>query len=74
MEVRSTKVQSDLITRFKYGVDSKGKDMVKNQRFSKVKVSGTEEDLFVVGTVIGNLLEYPVVDVTRQDQSIILSE
>lgn len=74
MAAKSTKVQSDLIIRYKYGVDEKGKDIIKNQKFSKLKVTGTDEDLFEVGTAIGNLLEYPVMNISRQDQSIILSE
>lgn len=74
MAVKSTKVQSTMSIKFKTGVDAKGKDTTKSHKFSNVKVAAADEDVFAVGTAIGSLLKYQLVDVLRDDQSSIENE
>jgi hypothetical protein len=73
MATNSTKVHSAMILKFKNGVDTSGKDIIKNQSFSKVKVTATDDEILAVGTALGGLLAFPLVDVSRQDQSTIIS-
>ena len=73
MATNSTKVHSAMVLKFKNGVDTKGKDIIKSQSFSKVKVAATDDEILAVGTALGALLEFPLVDVSRQDQSTIIN-
>jgi len=74
MAINSTKVQSTMVVKFKTGVDEKGKDIIKNQRFSKVKVVATDENILLVGQALGTLLKYPLIEVDREDQNLIINE
>lgn len=74
MATKSTRVQSAMVVKFKAGVDAGGKDIIKGQRFSKLKVTSNDEDILAVGTSFGGLLENELVDVSREDQSIIVNQ
>jgi len=74
MAVKSTKVQSTMNVKFKTGIDAKGEDILKNQRFSKVKVTAGDDNILAVGTALGTLLKYPMVEVLREDINIIINE
>lgn len=74
MSTKSTKVQSTMIVRFKDGVNAKGDDVIKGQRFSKIKVNALDADIFEVGTAIGSLLRFPVVQIVREDENNIVNE
>lgn len=73
MATNSTKIHSTMILKFKSGVDIRGKDITKNQSFSKIKVTATDDEILAVGTALGALLAFPLVDVSRQDQSTIIN-
>lgn len=48
-----------------------GKELVKNDKFSKVKTAALDDDIFAVGNALGGLLYYPVQSVLRIDNSLI---
>lgn len=73
MAVTTTKVQSILAIKYKVGMDAKGNDQFKTQRFSKVKVNAPDEKLFEIGTALGTLLKYPVNEVLREDDQLIVN-
>lgn len=72
--VTLNKVNSALSLVYKEGVDATGKDIIKNQKFSKVKVTSTDEQLFAVATALSNVMEYQVIRVLRDDSNIIVNE
>ena len=74
MAVLSTKVQSNMVIKFKDGVDEKGTDIIKSQRFSKLKVTSEDGDIHLIGTTLGNLLKDEVVEIVREDQSIVVNQ
>ena len=74
MAVKSTKVQSTMNVKFKTCIDAKGNDILKNQRFSKVKVTAGDDNILAVGTALGTLLKYPMVEVLREDINIVINE
>ena len=74
MAVKSTKVQSTMNVKFKTGIDAKGNDILKNQKFSKVKVTAGDSNILAVGTALGTVLKYPMVDIAREDINIIINE
>lgn len=74
MAVTSTKTQSAFVMKIKEGVDLNGKDIVKSQRFSKIKVNALDDHIFEVSNVLETLLKYPVVGVVREDDNTLTME
>lgn len=73
MAVQTTLVNTSLSIRYKDGIDSAGRDVIKAKKFSNVKVTAASQDLFDVAEAFSPLLRYPVVDVLKTDDSLILS-
>ncbi|WML33455.1 DUF1659 domain-containing protein [Clostridium sp. OS1-26] len=73
MAATATKLQTALLLKYKDGVDAKGKEIIKSQRFSKVKTTATEQDIYDVSVEIGKLLGKPLDEVIREDQSGIMN-
>ena len=71
MAAKATKLQTTLLVKYKDGVDAKGKDIIKSQRFSKVKTKATEQDIFDVAIEIEKILGKTLDEVIREDQSAI---
>ncbi|MBV7271456.1 DUF1659 domain-containing protein [Clostridium sp. PL3] len=69
MAATATKLQTALVIKYKDGVDAKGKEIIKSQRFSKVKTTATEQDIYDVSVEVGKLLGKTLDEVVREDQS-----
>ncbi|MDP4179399.1 MAG: DUF1659 domain-containing protein [Bacillota bacterium] len=74
MAIISTTVQSTASLKFKTGVNAQGKDVFKSQKFSNIKTSASNDDIFAVGTSMGTLLMYPVTDILRDDSNQIINQ
>lgn len=64
-----TKLSSTLVLKYNDGVDAEGKDIVKSQRFSKVKTTAVAQDMLDVSLEIEKLLGKTLNEVVREDQS-----
>ncbi|MDW8802218.1 DUF1659 domain-containing protein [Clostridium sp. A1-XYC3] len=69
MAATATKLSSSLIIKYIDGMDSKGKEIVKKQSFSKIKTSAAEQDLFDVAKEIEKLIGKTLDEVIREDQN-----
>ena len=69
MAAKATKLQTTLLIKYKDGVDAKGKEIIKNMRFSKVKTTATEQNILDVALEIEKLLGVTLDEVIREDQS-----
>lgn len=69
MAATATKLSSTLVLKYIDGVDAEGKDIIKTQRFSKVKVTATEQDLLDMALEVEKLLGKNLNEVIREDQS-----
>lgn len=69
MSTKSTKLQSSLQLRYKTGIDTNGKDIIKKQGFSKIKTAAIDDDVLAIGTAISTVLKYPVVQILRDDMN-----
>ena len=69
MAATATKLQTTLLLRYVDGVDLNGKEIIKNQRFSKVKTTASEQDLFDVAMEIEKLIGKTLDEIMREDQS-----
>jgi hypothetical protein len=74
MAVTSTLVKSALNIRFKAGVDEAGKDIIKAKSYSNIKVTSTEDDLLLIGTALGSLMQYEFTGIVRSDDKVIVNE
>jgi hypothetical protein len=74
MAVNSTILDSALVVRYKTGIDAKGNDILKNQRFNSLKVDSSDENAYAVGVAIGGLLAFPMVDVQRENDALLTVE
>ena len=74
MAVKSILLESAMVIKYKTGVDKNGKDVIKSGRFNKIKLNSTDEDLFAVGEALGTLIKYPVLQVTRENESHLINE
>jgi hypothetical protein len=73
MAAKATKLQTTLLVKYKDGVDAKGKEIIKNMRFSKVKTTATEQDILDVALEIEKILGKTLDEIIREDQSGITS-
>jgi hypothetical protein len=69
MAAKATKLSSILVLKYVEGVDAKGKDIIKSQRFAKVKTTAVEQDILDVALQIEKLLGKTLNEVVREDQS-----
>jgi hypothetical protein len=69
MAAKATKLSSTLVLKYIDGVDAKGNDVIKTQRFAKVKTTAVEQDLLDVALEMEKLLGKALNEVVREDQS-----
>ncbi len=74
MAVKGVLVNSTLGIKFKSGVDSNGKDVIKTKKLSNIKVTAAPDKLLEIGTAMRSLLTYEFVGVVRSDDSLIVNE
>ena len=63
--VESTLVSSSMVIKYVSGVTSAGKDVVKSQKFNKIRKNMSDEDIFAVGTAIMSLMVDQIVDLAK---------
>jgi hypothetical protein len=66
----NTRLQLYFIT----GVDLDGKDIVKTKSFNNVKTDATPETLLVVSNALSSVQQYPLMEIKRNDTSLISPE
>ena len=63
--VESTLVSSAIVIKYVSGVTSSGKDIVKSQKFNKIRKDMNDEDIFAVGVAIMSLMVDQIVDLAK---------
>jgi hypothetical protein len=58
---------------YKAGIDEAGRDVIKSKKYNNIKVTAAAEDLLLIGTAIGNLMKYELVEIQRSDDSVLLN-
>lgn len=71
---KSTLIHTSLQINYRTGQSDAGNDIIKNQKFSKVKVTALDDDVFAVATALGTLLNYPVQSILRLDNNLITNQ
>jgi hypothetical protein len=73
MAVQSILVNSAMNIRYKGGIAPDGSDLIKGKKYSNIKATAAAEDLLFIGTAIGNLMKYELVEVQRNDDSVLVT-
>jgi hypothetical protein len=73
MAVQSSVVKSALSLKYKEGVDETGKDIIKAKKFSNVKTSAADADIYTLAAAFEPLLKYPVTEILRSDENILIN-
>lgn len=69
MAAKATKLSSALVLKYVDGVDEKGKEVIKKQRFAKVKTTAVEQDILDVALEVEKLLGKTLNEIIREEQS-----
>lgn len=69
MAAQSTKLQTSLVLKYQDGVDQDGKDIMKSQKFSKVKVTASDEAIYNTSKEIEKLIGKTLDEIIKIDQN-----
>ena len=67
MPIISSGVETEMVVRYQIGI-SNGSPVIRQKSFSGLKMDVSDEDLYEVATTLFDLLEYPLVSVTRNNR------
>ena len=73
MAVMSTQIKSALTLRYKSGIDASGKDIIKTKKFSNIKLTAADQGLLDVSSALTPLMKYPIVQVVRSNDSVLIN-
>jgi hypothetical protein len=73
MAVQSSVVKSALTLKYKEGVDLSGNDIIKAKKFSNVKTDAVDADIYALAVALSPLMKYPVMDIVRSDENILIN-
>ncbi|MGB9885719.1 MAG: DUF1659 domain-containing protein [Moorellales bacterium] len=73
MAVFVTPVDSALVLLLQTGTDGQGNPVYRNQRYTNLKPSATDQDAYDVGAALAELIAYPVAGIRRQTLSTLIS-
>lgn len=73
MALLSSLTNTAVSLRYKEGVDSTGKDIIKAKKFSNVKISAVDQDIYDTAAALGSLMSYPVSQVVRSNDSVLIN-
>lgn len=73
MAVQSTLAKSAVTLKYIAGVDEKGNDIIKTKKFSNLKVAAAAQDVYDAAQAMGPLMKYPVTEIIRTDDSVLIN-
>lgn len=63
-----------MVIRYNEGVDQYGVDIVKPQKFSGVKTTALDQDIYDVARALETLMPTAVVEIVRNDENALMNE
>ncbi|WP_315119191.1 DUF1659 domain-containing protein [uncultured Clostridium sp.] len=72
MAATADKFKTSLILEYSIGQNEDGKDIIRRQKFSSIKIDALDDDLFQIANAFSPLLEHEVISLKKQDDSVIL--
>ncbi|WP_164509115.1 DUF1659 domain-containing protein [Clostridium rectalis] len=72
MAVQSHKLKTSMIIEYVVGVDNEGKDILKRQKFSNLKLDASDEALYEISDAFNPLMEFGITSIKKQDDSLLV--
>lgn len=66
MEINSVLMDTSMVISYKVGVDSKGNDIIKNQRANDLSLLATDDDLMDLADTVAAFIEHPISEVVKE--------
>lgn len=73
MAVNLNLLETSIVLSYKDGLDSEGKDIIKKQTFSNVKVTVSSQDIYDVAGVIESLIGKTIEEILKKDESVVIN-
>jgi hypothetical protein len=74
MAVTSNKTDCSMVIRYNEGVDQYGVELVKSQKFSGIKTTALDQDIYDVAKALETLMPTAVVEIVRNDENALMNE
>ncbi|MHC1719485.1 MAG: DUF1659 domain-containing protein [Clostridiaceae bacterium] len=74
MAVTATKTDCSMVLKFVQGVDEFGRDIIKSQKFSNLKTTALDQDIYDVAMALETLMPDPLVEILKNDENALASE
>ncbi|XCH78702.1 MAG: DUF1659 domain-containing protein [Candidatus Dehalobacter alkaniphilus] len=74
MAVVSTSMNSVIAARYQTGISSSGSPILRQKSLTGIKNTATDQDIYDVASVLFSLLQYPLVDVRRDNRFTLVNE
>jgi len=71
MAANASLLETSIVLSYKDGLDSEGKDIIKRQTFSNIKVTASSQDIYDVTGEIEILLGKAIEEIVRKDESLV---
>ena len=74
MAVVSTPLESILVAQYQVGVNVSGSPITRQRSLAGVKASASDQDIYDIATALFELIDYPLIEVRRDDRSELTEE
>lgn len=74
MALVSTPLESVLVARYQIDVTSGGSPILRQKSFAGIKSAAADQDIYDVAVALFDLLQYPLVDVRRDNRFDLIDE
>ncbi|WP_333887876.1 DUF1659 domain-containing protein [Clostridium sp.] len=71
MAANATLMETSIVLSYKDGLDDKGKDIIKKQTFSNIKITASSQDIYDAVEKIEVLLGKTIEEIVRKDESVV---
>ncbi|NLI93397.1 MAG: DUF1659 domain-containing protein [Peptococcaceae bacterium] len=74
MAVMSTALDSILVIRYQTGVSASGSPLLRQKSLAGVKANAADQDVYDVAAALFSLLQYPLIEVRRDNRFDLVSQ
>ncbi|NLO97266.1 MAG: DUF1659 domain-containing protein [Peptococcaceae bacterium] len=74
MAIITTPLDSTFVARYQIDTSGSGAPITRQKTFSGVKATASSEDIYEVASALFNLLQYPLLEVRRDDRFALTEE
>lgn len=67
MATQSNLVKSAMVIKYSIGVNDKGKEVIKTDKFSNLTLEAKDEDIQAISEAFGKVMAYPINYLTREN-------